>query len=131
MTDDVITPHLIAPHGGQLKELLVDEARVAELKEQSRDWPSIDLLPRHLCDLELLLCGGLSPLRGFMDQASYESVISNMRLPDGSLWSIPITFAIVFLLERYMYSLILCYSFSSEPGSFDFETATTAGRSSR
>ena len=44
-----------------------------------------------MCDLELLLCGGLSPLRGFMDRNTYESVLDTLRLPDGTLWSIPIT----------------------------------------
>ena len=83
--------HLIAPHGGTLCNLLVDEDRAEELKQESGKFLNVTLSQRHICDLELLLCGGLSPLRGFMDQASYESVISNMRLPDGSLWSIPIT----------------------------------------
>ena len=48
---------LIAPHGGQLVDLLVSPARAAELKAASRDWPSWDLTPRQTCDLELLLDG--------------------------------------------------------------------------
>ena len=82
--------HLIAPHGGTLCNLLVDEDRAEALKAESGDFLSVTLGQRHICDLELLLCGGLSPLRGFMDQATTESVISEMRLPDGQLWSIPI-----------------------------------------
>ena len=84
--------HLIAPHGGTLCNLLVDEDQAETLKNESGDFLNVTLSQRHICDLELLLCGGLSPLRGFMDQASYESVISQMRLPDGRLWSIPITY---------------------------------------
>ena len=80
--------HLIAPHGGTLCNLLVDEDQAEVLKNESGDFLNVTLNQRHICDLELLLCGGLSPLRGFMDQASYESVISRMRLPDGNLWSI-------------------------------------------
>ncbi len=83
--------HLIAPHGGTLVDLLVSDERADELKSQSRDWPSWDLTPRQLCDLELLLCGAFSPLRGFMNRADYDSVCESMRLADGTLWPIPVT----------------------------------------
>ena len=43
-----------------------------------------------MCDLELLLNGGFSPLRGFMTRADHESVCETMRLADGTLWPIPI-----------------------------------------
>ena len=68
------TSHLIAPHGGELVQLQVPAARAAELKAQSKDWPSWDLTARQLCDLELLMSGGFSPLRGFMNRADYEGV---------------------------------------------------------
>jgi len=82
---------LIAPHGGEAVDLLVHESRVAELKQQSRDWPSWDLTERQLCDFELLANGGFSPLRGFMTRSDYEPVRDAMRLRDGTLWPIPIT----------------------------------------
>jgi sulfate adenylyltransferase len=83
--------HIIPPHGGKLINLIVDGERAAELKAQSRDFPSWDLTPRHIRDLELLLNGGFSPLRGFMNMADYEGVCHNMRLTSGLLWPIPIT----------------------------------------
>lgn len=83
--------HLIAPHGGKLVNGLVGPERAAELKTASRDWPSWDLTPRQICDLELLLNGGFSPLQGFMGRKDYESVCSKMRLADGTLWPMPIT----------------------------------------
>jgi sulfate adenylyltransferase len=46
---------LIAPHGGRLIHLLVEADRAVELRAASRTWPSWDLTPRQLCDLELLL----------------------------------------------------------------------------
>jgi sulfate adenylyltransferase len=82
--------HLIRPHGGELVNLLAEPDRVAELKAASRDWPSWDLTPRQLCDLELLLNGGFSPLTGFMGRADHDSVCQRMRLADGTLWPIPI-----------------------------------------
>ena len=87
----IVSHSLIAPHGGELVSLLADEARASALREASRDWPSWDLTPRQLCDLELLLSGGFSPLRGFLARADYEAVCGEMRLKDGTLWPIPIT----------------------------------------
>jgi sulfate adenylyltransferase len=85
-----MTHHLIQPHGGELINLLVNNERAVELKAASRDWPSWDLTPRQLCDLELLLNGGFSPLRGYLTRPDYESVCSSMFLRSGSLWPIPI-----------------------------------------
>ena len=85
------TSHLIAPHGGELINLLASPEKAAELKAHSREWPSWDLTARQVCDLELLMSGGFSPLRGFMTKADYEGVCHNMRLASGVLWPMPIT----------------------------------------
>jgi sulfate adenylyltransferase len=83
--------HLIPPHGGELVDLVAQPETVNELKARSREWPSWDLSARQLCDLELLLSGGFSPLRGFMNRADYEGVCQNMKLASGLLWPMPIT----------------------------------------
>jgi sulfate adenylyltransferase len=70
---------------------MVSAERAEELKELSRDWASWDLSPRQLCDLEMILSGGFSPLAGFMSRADYDSVCRTMRLADGVLWPIPVT----------------------------------------
>jgi sulfate adenylyltransferase len=85
------TSHLIAPHGGELVNLIAPSERISELKTYSREWPSWDLTPRQLCDLELLMSGGFSPLRGFMTRADYDGVCHKMRLASGVLWPMPIT----------------------------------------
>jgi len=84
--------HLIRPHGdGDLVDLVVDESRATELRAASVDFASWDLTDRQLCDLELLGNGGFSPLSGFLTKAEYNGVVSDMRLPDGTLWPMPIT----------------------------------------
>lgn len=70
--------------------LILDEARV-DLVQQAKTLPFITLNHRQLYDLELLLNGAFHPLRGFMTRADYETVLSDMRLSDGSLWPMPIT----------------------------------------
>ena len=53
------------PHGGKLKDLLARDApRRNELAAEAEDLPSIVLSERQLCDLELVLSGGFSPLEG-------------------------------------------------------------------
>jgi len=73
-----------------LKPLLVGEAEAQTLKSESLDMPSLTLSQRQLCDLELLMNGGFTPLDGFMDRETYTPVLDSMRLPDGQLWPIPV-----------------------------------------
>ncbi len=61
-----------------------------DLARLSRDWPSWDLSPRQLCDLELILNGGFAPLAGFMGRRDYESVCERMRLHGGTVFPIPV-----------------------------------------
>ncbi len=82
---------LNAPHGGELVDLYVGAAEAERLVREAGQWPSWDLTPRQLCDLELLLNGAFSPLTGFLGQADYEAVVTGSRLADGTLWPIPIT----------------------------------------
>lgn len=82
--------HLNPPYAGQLVNLMATPERISELQMASLGWPSWDLTPRQLCDLELLINGGFSPLKGFMTRADYESTCSRMRLANGTIWPIPI-----------------------------------------
>ena len=86
-----MSDHLNPPHGGELVNLFAAPERVLELQADSRDWPSWDLTGRQLCDLELLLSGGFSPLRGFLSRPDYDRVCNEMRLASGKVWPIPIT----------------------------------------
>ncbi|HBW17961.1 MAG TPA: adenylyltransferase, partial [Actinobacteria bacterium] len=81
---------MTTPHGGRLVGLLVDSDRAAKLKRRAAVWPSWNLTRRQLCDLELLACGGFSPLRSFLGRDDYLAVCESQRLANGTLWPIPV-----------------------------------------
>ena len=74
-----------------IPELYVSYESAQKLKVEAADLVSHDLTPRQICDLELLMNGGFNPLKGFLTEADYDSVVDNMRLTTGELWPMPIT----------------------------------------
>jgi len=86
-----MTEQLIAAHGGIIINQLVSPDRRAEIETDANGWPSWELTHRQLCDLELVLSGAFSPLKGFLCRSDYESVCHDMRLTNGTVWPIPIT----------------------------------------
>lgn len=81
---------LIAAYGGQLLNLYATADNIMAEKNKAQNYPSWSLNRRQLCDVELLLNGAFSPLDGFLSQHDYESVLTSMRLNDGTLWPMPI-----------------------------------------
>ena len=82
---------LTQPYGGSLIDLIPPINRVEELKFECTNLESWNLTASQICDLEMLLNGGFSPLTGFMERDDYESVCSKMRLSNEVVWPIPIT----------------------------------------
>ncbi|MBO6853419.1 MAG: bifunctional sulfate adenylyltransferase/adenylylsulfate kinase [Marivivens sp.] len=74
-----------------IPELYVSYDSAQKLKVEAADLTSHDLTPRQICDLELLMNGGFSPLKGFLSEADYNGVVDDMRLADGTLWPMPVT----------------------------------------
>ena len=74
-----------------IPELYVSYDSAQKMKVEAADLTSWDLTPRQICDLELLMNGGFNPLKGFLSEEDYDSVVETMRLADGTLWPMPIT----------------------------------------
>ena len=84
-------PQLIEPFGGRLVDLVVhDEDERQRLHERARGLPAVPLGLRAQYDLEMLAVGAFSPLDHFMWQGDYETVLSEMRLRDGTVFPIPL-----------------------------------------
>src|SRR5690242_18537558 len=91
MVVELATPEAIGvnpPHGGALVDRTGDRPAGVDRLER------VVLSSRELSDLELLACGALSPLEGFMGRDDYESVLDSMRLVTGLPWSLPVCLAV-------------------------------------
>ncbi len=90
------TPYLgsIAPHGGQLINRIVAAEQHQLFLEKAAILPVIQIDERTASDLVMIAIGGFSPLTGFMEQADYDSVVTQMHLSNGLPWSVPITLSV-------------------------------------
>jgi sulfate adenylyltransferase len=64
------------------------------LIEASAGMPVLTLNAREVSDFEMIATGAYSPLEGFLCEADYRSVRSNMRLANGVAWPIPVTLSV-------------------------------------
>ncbi|MCJ1899065.1 MULTISPECIES: transcription antiterminator BlgG [Paracoccus] len=78
------------PHHQPIRALLVSPEAGQKLRAEAARMVAWDLTPRQSADLGLLIGGGFLPLRGFLTQADYDSVLAGMRLASGALWPMPL-----------------------------------------
>ncbi|MCS7254513.1 MAG: sulfate adenylyltransferase [Armatimonadota bacterium] len=78
------------PHGGVLVNRLLNRRDREEWLRKLDKLPKLIATPVDLANIEMISIGGYSPLTGFMDAKTYQSVIRTMRLPNGLVWTIPI-----------------------------------------
>ncbi len=84
----------IAPHGGQLVNRIATPEQRAEFLSKADFLPQVQLDDRAVSDLEMIAIGAFSPLTGFMNQEDYDRTVTEMRLANGLVWSIPITLSV-------------------------------------
>ena len=87
-------PDAIAPHGGQLVNRIATPEQRAEFLSKADFLPRVQLDDRAVSDLEMIAIGAFSPLTGFMNQEDYDRTVTEMRLANGLVWSIPITLSV-------------------------------------
>ncbi|MGV0165552.1 sulfate adenylyltransferase [Bacillus velezensis] len=75
----------LAPHGGTLINRVNEQYNLTSVHKEIE----LDLIS--FADLELIGIGGYSPIEGFFTEKDYVSVVENMRLASGVVWSLPIT----------------------------------------
>lgn len=83
---------LVVPHGGEiLKSLLVPEVERATELERAKTLKQVHMTSRETSDVLMFAMAAYTPLNGFMAEADWKGVCSDMRLSNGIFWPIPIT----------------------------------------
>ena len=84
----------IAPHGGTLINRLATEEQKTDFLSKADSLPRVQLDKRATSDLVMIAIGGFSPISGFMEEADYQGVVDDMRMADGTVWSVPVTLSV-------------------------------------
>ena len=92
-------PDLIPPHGGLSEPVnrTVPTAETADFKKQAAGLPRVPISDADLSSLYRIGDGGLSPLTGPMDRATYQKVLDDeVLIHNGKAyaWTIPISFPV-------------------------------------
>ncbi|HXV64074.1 MAG TPA: pyruvate kinase [Vicinamibacteria bacterium] len=77
---------LVEPHGGRLVQRLASPGD----SDDPKGLETILVDDSVLVDCEQVGVGAYSPLTGFMDRETLESTLESNRLPDGTIWTMPV-----------------------------------------
>jgi sulfate adenylyltransferase len=83
-----------SPHGGTLVNRIVTPEQHQAFSEKAESLPRVSLDDRAFSDLVMIAIGGFSPLTGFMEEADYATVVTDMRLANGLPWAVPVTLSV-------------------------------------
>ena len=84
--DTLLTP----PHGGKLLNQYASD----EEKKEALNLRQIEISDTALLDCEQIANGTYSPIAGFMDEKTLNSVLDDYTLPNGIIWTMPILLSI-------------------------------------
>ena len=85
-------PKLVPPHGSKtIIPLLVSDATQANELNRAKSLKKVPLTSREVSDLLMFGMGAYTPLAGFMIKTEWRSVCTDMKMPNGVFWPIPIT----------------------------------------
>jgi len=87
LLDEGISSSIVQPHGGKLVNQFYEEKIDSNYLNSLKN---IQLNTNQQSDIEQIAIGTYSPLEGFMVRSELESVLENMRLPNGVIWPLPI-----------------------------------------
>ena len=84
----------IPPHGGELVNRILKGEERAFWLQNAASLNSIVVDARTIADIEMIACGAMSPLEGFMCRDDYNHVLEHMRLASGLPWPLPIVLGV-------------------------------------
>lgn len=81
---------MIDPHGGGLVNRICSDVAAEKLREEIRSMPFLVLDKEQCKDVRNIAHGVYSPITGFFRQKDCRRVVEEMRLANGTVWSIPV-----------------------------------------
>ncbi|MBX7247202.1 MAG: sulfate adenylyltransferase [Candidatus Sumerlaeaceae bacterium] len=84
----------IAPHGGVLVNRVLEGAAREDAIKKAAKLAKVTVNEWEMSDIEIIGVGALSPLTGFMTPDEFDSVVDEMKLPNGLPWTLPVTVSV-------------------------------------
>ncbi len=81
---------MIVPHGGSLVHRVLEGEQREEAVARAEELPRLVVADEVAGDARNLARGVFSPLEGFVGREQFEGIVNNERLPDGTIFTIPI-----------------------------------------
>ena len=81
---------MILPHEGKLIDKTISSQEKEEILKNTDNYQRLILNIEQIKDVKNIAYGVYSPLQGFLRANDFKKVVSEMRLENGTVWSIPI-----------------------------------------